>query len=88
METSRAITPKSLYSLLQNIISPAKHDVDDTNQQDTVDRRVIMLAQDLIHCASRARIKLPKHTSLAMTVRHLTGSKQLITILNRRSGSN
>jgi hypothetical protein len=83
METPRAIIPKSLYSFLQNIISPAKHDVDNTSQHDTEDRRVIMLAQDLIHCASRARIKLPKHTSLAITVRHPTGSKQLITILNR-----
>jgi len=42
-----------------------------------------MLAQDIVHCASHGRIKMPKHVSLAMSVRHLTGSKQLVTILNR-----
>ena len=42
-----------------------------------------MTGQDLIHCASHTRIKLPKHVSLAMSVRNLTGSEQLITILNR-----
>ena len=32
-------------------------------------------------------VKTPKHASLAMAVRHLTGSKQLITILNRMGHS-
>ena len=42
-----------------------------------------MAGQDLIHCASHAQVKLPKHVGLTMTVKHLTGSKQLITLLNR-----
>lgn len=42
-----------------------------------------MTGQDLIHCASHARIKLPKHISLAMSIKHLTRSKQLISLLNR-----
>lgn len=42
-----------------------------------------MTAQDLFHCASQARIKLPKHIGLGMSVKHLTGSKQLVTLLNR-----
>lgn len=32
---------------------------------------------------THARVKLPKHVSLAISVRHLTGSKQMITLLNR-----
>jgi len=47
------------------------------------ERRVLCLAQDLIHCASHGRAKLPKHVGLAMSVRHVTGSKQLVSILNR-----
>ena len=39
------------------------------------ERRVLCLAQDLIHCASRGRVKLPKHVGLAMSVRRMTGSK-------------
>jgi hypothetical protein len=47
------------------------------------ERRVLSLAQDAMHCATHGRVKLPKHVGLAMTVRHLTASKQLISILNR-----
>ena len=47
------------------------------------ERRVLRLAQDLIYCASHGRAKLPKHVGLAMSVRHMTGSKQLVSILNR-----
>ena len=49
----------------------------------TDERRVLSIAQDIIHCASNARVKVPKHVSLAMTVHHLTTSKILITLLNR-----
>ena len=37
----------------------------------------------LWHCASHSRIKMPKHVSLAISLRHLTGSKQLVTMLSR-----
>jgi len=41
------------------------------------------IAQDIIHCNTKGRVKLPKHTSLAMCVHHLTLSKRLIELLNR-----
>ena len=41
-------------------------------------KEVLCLAQDAIHCSSHGRVKLPKHVGLAMCVRHLTGSKQLL----------
>ena len=47
------------------------------------ERNILMTVQDLVHCASHARIKLPKHIGLGMSVKHLTGSKQLVTLLNR-----
>jgi len=42
-----------------------------------------MLGQKIIHCVSHGRVKTPKHISLAMSMHHLTGSKQLTNILNR-----
>ena len=42
-----------------------------------------MLAHDVVHCASHPRIKMPKHVSPAVYVRHLTDSKQLVTMLSR-----
>ena len=42
-----------------------------------------MLGQDIVQCSADGRVKTPKHASLAMSVRNQTGSKQLITMLNR-----
>ena len=42
-----------------------------------------MTAQDLVHCASHARMKLAKQIGHGMSVKYLTGSKQLVTLLNR-----
>lgn len=42
-----------------------------------------MIDQDILHLATHGRVKIPKHVGLAMSIRHLTASKQLITILNR-----
>ena len=47
------------------------------------EERVFCLAQDLIHCASHGRATFSKHVNLAMSVRHVTGSKQLVSILNQ-----
>ena len=45
-------------------------------------RRLLSVAQDLLYLRSRGRMLLPKHTSLAMAVRHMTGSAKLIGVLN------
>ena len=79
-DTVRRLIPDNLYWLLRWIIGTTL-DIEDTSTID--DRKVLSIAQDIIHCASNARVKTPKHISLAMSVHHLTGSKQIITILNR-----
>ena len=43
-----------------------------------------MLAQDVEHCATHARASMPKHVALGIAVRHMTRSKQLITMLSRK----
>lgn len=47
------------------------------------ERKVLIIAQDVIHCDSSSRVKLPKQIGLPMAIHHLTGSKILITLLNR-----
>ena len=48
------------------------------------DRRcVLSFSQDLIHGVTHGRVKTPKHVALPMAVKHLTGSTQVITLLNR-----
>ena len=46
-------------------------------------RHILSIAQDIIHATTHGRVKTPKHVGLAMSVRLITGSKQLITMLNR-----
>ena len=40
------------------------------------------LCQDIICTVKRSRVKTPKHIGLAMSIKHLTGSKQVVHILN------
>ena len=47
------------------------------------ERRMLAICQDILYCSSHGRLKTPKHTGLAMSVHHLTGSKQIIAMLNR-----
>ena len=48
-----------------------------------VHRRVMSIAQDIIFLATRGHVKQAKHICLSMAVCHLTGSKKVITLLNR-----
>ena len=43
------------------------------------ERRILTLAQDVVHCATEARANMPKHVALGIAVRHTKRSKQLIT---------
>lgn len=57
---------------------------DDGQQQNlSVERIVQSFGQDLLYNVSKGRQKTPKHVALSLTVKNLTGSKELITMLNR-----
>ena len=45
------------------------------------ERRILTLAQDVVHCATEARAKL--YVALGIAVRHTKRSKQLITMFSR-----
>lgn len=50
---------------------------------DKVKRTVNSYAQDLCYSITNGKWKMSKHLSLGMTIRHLTGSAELVTLLNR-----
>ena len=88
LSKARKQIPNSLYALLYWAISSQEKVVNDyttvpksLNEAD--ERRIIMIAQDILHSATHGRVRTPKHVSLGMSVRHIKGSKQLITLLNR-----
>ena len=85
LDCSDTVVPDLLYNMFAWICSS---DVEYSNKRvcgvsAEVHRLVLSLGQDLIHCVSRGRIKTPKHVTLPLTVKSLTGSAELVTILNR-----
>ena len=50
---------------------------------EATNRRVVSFEQDIIYAATRGKVKTPKHVGLAILVKSLTGSDELVKILNR-----
>ena len=87
LDSGRRLLPDSLYSFLSwmvsdNDVSPERIAIPVCNNPDD-HRRVLMIGQDMVHTAMHSRVKTPKHIGLAVTVHHLTGSKQIVTLLNK-----
>lgn len=50
---------------------------------DASERKVFIVEQDIIHATTNARVRLPKHVGLVITIKHFAWSKQSITLHNR-----
>lgn len=84
LENGKNVVPESLYNFLRGIF--CSQDVlhkSDCSEDQEIDKRALMIGQDIVHATSHSRIKTPKHIGLAVTLHHLTGSKQIVTLLNR-----
>ena len=46
------------------------------------EKKILSIAQDIIFLKAKGRVITPKHRALSMTIRHMTGSSQLIQIIN------
>lgn len=84
LENGRSVIPESLYNFLHGLLSKQNlsHDNNFCVDQE-IDKRALMIGQDIVHATSHSRVKTPKHIGLAVTLHHLTGSKQIVTLLNR-----
>lgn len=79
------IVPDMLYNMIAWVLTSntSFSTTRVSNISAKVHSQVLSLAQDLIHCVSRGRIKTPKHVLLPITIKSLTGNSEVITILNR-----
>ena len=81
--------PTSLYNFLCWLIcgdqSTEAVSVDQPVEQPppALNRRVQSIGQDLIFCASKGQVKTPKHVALPIALKHITGSSQFVTVMNR-----
>ena len=74
LDTAKLLLPQSLYWLIRWIVTGEQlGDHPTAIALNITDKRKIMVGQDLIHCASHARVKLPKQVGLAMCTKHLPG---------------
>ncbi|XP_070581426.1 uncharacterized protein [Ptychodera flava] len=84
IQQCRSTVPTKLFNFLawctgtsQDFLTSERVDV-----PSAVENRLLSVCQDLIFLSSRGRKVTPKHLSLGMAVRHLTGSSSLIGLLN------
>ena len=83
-DTAEKIVPAKLYNFLSWMVGFNEDPVGDkfVTLPEKQHRRILSLSQDIIYLASNGRKAMPKQSSLAMAVRHVTGSAQLIGLLN------
>ncbi|GBM17909.1 hypothetical protein AVEN_108996-1 [Araneus ventricosus] len=76
--------PTLLFNFLAWSVGETDELVTDTfvNTSKNIKRKLFSVAQDLIYISSAGRKQTPKHLSLAMAVRHVTGSARIINMLN------
>jgi hypothetical protein len=72
--------PEVLTDFITMVITGKNRSSQKTNRTQVTSESI---AEDLCSAATRSRWKLPKHLLLAMSLRHLTGSAQIITMINR-----
>ncbi|XP_067300890.1 uncharacterized protein [Pseudorasbora parva] len=85
MDTALNMVPNELYNVLAwstSMTTEFRSDGLCANVSVENNQKIVSLCQDIMNLAMRGRWLMPKHSSLAMAVRHTTGSAQLIGILN------
>ena len=84
VKAAENIIPPSLYNFIAWTVGASEEPSLDNRVTVPLDthRKILAISQDIVYLQSKGRKQMPKHMSLAMTVRHLTGSAQLIGLLN------
>ena len=84
-EKAKEIIPDILFRFAASLLGGSlAHDIvkDSNNMDSDMDRRVVALCQDIIYTVKKSRVKTLKHIGLAMSIKHLTGSKQVVNMLH------
>ena len=84
-EKAKDIIPEILFRFAACLLGGnLAHDIvkDSNNMDNDMERRVLSLCQDIMYIVKKSRVKTPKHIGLALSVKHLTGSKQVVNMLH------
>jgi hypothetical protein len=73
---------KNMPCLLEHFLTVLLCGKNDSTVSNKTQRLVNSFGQDLCHAVTNGRLKLPKHLLLGMTLRHMTGSAEILTLMN------
>ncbi|KAJ8030514.1 hypothetical protein HOLleu_26961 [Holothuria leucospilota] len=85
LESAKELVPAKLFNLMA-WCTGATEEPSLTAYVEVSDEhyvRLMSLCQDIIYLASKGKKQTPKSLCLGLTVRHLTGSSQLLSLLNK-----
>ena len=82
---AKAIIPVELYNMVAWITGGSDEPTlkEHVNLTDESELKVVSLCQDILYLASKGKQQTPKALCLGMTMRHLTGSSQVVSMLNK-----
>ncbi|XP_051810146.1 uncharacterized protein LOC110947043 isoform X2 [Acanthochromis polyacanthus] len=82
---AQSVVPEELYNLIAWIIGASEEatGVGYVDIPDDVRLKVLSVCQDIVYLASKGRKQTPKSLCLGLTVRHLTRSSNLLSLLSR-----
>lgn len=85
IDAADTMVPMELYNLIAWCTGASDEPVFDKKVQlpEDTNRRLLSICQDIVYLASSGKKPTPKSLALGLTVRHLTGSSQLLDILSR-----
>lgn len=84
-EAVRSVVPVKLFNFIAWTVGASTDPALDEYVEVTsdVEYKILSLCQDVIYLAAKGRKQTPKSLSLGIATKHLTGSYQLIKLLNR-----
>ena len=82
---AQTVVPLALYNLVSWIIGASEEPTLDNfvDIADDLHLKVLSVCQDIVYLASKGRKQTPKSLTLGLTVRHLTGSSRIVSLLNK-----
>ena len=81
----KGLVPVALYNFLAWVVGASDEPAieDFVRLPEDVELKIFSLCQDIILLASKGKKQTPKSLCLGMTIRHLTGSSQLLNVMNK-----
>lgn len=83
IDHAHEVVPDELYNIITWIVGASvEPTMGDLDVPEEIQLKVLSICQDIVYLASGGRRQTPKSLALDLTVRHLTGPHQVLSILN------